>query len=261
MSAIEPRKTRLHVSGMSIELERRGRGEPLLLLYGEEALEIEAPFLDELAKEHEVLIPSPPGFGGSERPDWITNPDDIAYVYLDLVEKLAVEKAPVLGFSLGGWIAAEMATKDDAFISKLVLVAPYGIKVGGPVDRDIQDIWTLNPKEVMALKWHDSEKGKRDFPSMPEEKLAVIARNSESFARFCWEPYMHDPKLRRRLHRIQVPTLLIWGEKDGIVKPDYGTSYRDLIPGATIRFVPNARHFPHLEQPETFMEYLRDFLK
>lgn len=261
MSPTGIQKTHVDVGGIKIELERRGQGKPLLLLQGEEALEAEAPFLDGLAKDYELLIPAPPGFGTSDRPDWIGNPSDIAYVYLDLVEKLAIGKAPVLGFSLGGWIAAEMATKDDSFISKLVLVAPLGIKVGGPTARDIADIWTLNPKEIMALKWFDPEKGKRDFPSMPEEKLAVIARNTESFARFCWDPYMHNPKLKHRLHRIDVPTLLIWGEKDGIVKPDYGAAYRDLIRGSTIRFMPDAGHFPHLEQPQIFMEYLRDFLK
>ncbi len=260
MPAAEESKDRVNVSGMNIELERRGRGGPLLLLCGEEALETEAPFLDDLAKTYEVLLPSPPGFGESERPDWITSPDDIAYIYLDLVEKLGIKKAPVLGFSLGGWIAAEMATKDDSFISKLVLVDPYGIKVGTPTDRDIADIWSLHPAEVLRRKWHDPEKGKRDFPSMPEEKLTIIARNVESLARFCWDPYMHNPKLKRRLHRIQVPTLLLWGESDGIVAPAYGKAYADLIPGATLKTIANAGHYPHLEQSQIFMKHLSDFL-
>jgi pimeloyl-ACP methyl ester carboxylesterase len=261
MPPAEPKKSQVAVSGMNIELERRGQGKPLLLFYDEEALELEAPFLDDLARDYELLIPSPPGFGTSDRPDWITNVDDIAYVYLDLVEQLQLAKAPVLGFSLGGWIAAEMATKDCSFISKLVLVAPYGIKVGGPTDRDIQDIWSLDPQELMARKWFDPANGKRDYPAMPEDKLAVIARNSESFARFCWEPYMHNPKLKHRLHRIKAPTLLIWGENDGIVTPDYGAAYRQLIPGAQLKLVPEAGHLPQLEQPQTFMGYLRDFLK
>ncbi len=260
MSTAENRKARVHVTGMDIEVERRGRGEPLLLLYGEEALELEAPFLDDLAKLYDVVIPSPPGFGTSERPDWISSPDDIAYIYLDLVEKLGIKKAPVVGFSLGGWIAAEMATKDDAFISKLVLVDPYGIKVGLPTDRDIADVWSLHPGDVARRKWHDPEKGKRDFPSMPEDKLTIIARNVESLARFCWDPYMHNPKLKRRLHRIAVPTLLIWGENDGIVTPAYGKSYADLIPGATLKTIADAGHYPHLEQPQIFMKHLSDFL-
>ena len=173
MLTTDQRKTLIHVSGMDIELERRGKGQPLLLLYGEEGLEPEAPFIDELAKDYEVFMPSPPGFGNSERPDWIRSLDDVAYIYLDLIEKLALKNVPVVGFSLGGWLAAEIATKDDSFISKLALVDPYGIKVGGPYDRDIADFWCLPPSEVLKLKWHDTEKGKRDFPSMSEEKLTV----------------------------------------------------------------------------------------
>lgn len=260
MSETGQRAEHITIGDIEIELVRRGRGKPLLLLYGEEALELEAPLLDELARDHELIIPSPPGFGTSERPDWITNPDDIAYLYLDLVERLGLENAAVIGFSLGGWIAAEMATKVCSFLSKLVLVAPYGIRPGGPTDRDIQDIWLLPPDKVMGLKWFDKAKGKRDFPSMPDDKLAIIARNIESFARFCWEPYMHNPKLGHRLHRIEVPTLLVWGENDGIITPDYGRAYKKLIPGAELAVIPKAGHFPHIEQPRAFMEKLRGFL-
>jgi pimeloyl-ACP methyl ester carboxylesterase len=250
-----------NTDGLRLQIERRGKGPPLLLLAGEEQLELDAPFLDALAKDFEVIVPSPPGFGRSTRPDWITCPDDIAYVYLQLVDDLALRGIPVVGASLGGWIAAEMATKDDSFSSKLVLIDPYGIKVGGPTERDIADIWLLHPDEVAALKWFDPANGKRDFKSMPDDKLAVIARNIESFARFCWEPYMHNPKLKHRLHRIRVPTLLIWGENDGIVTPRYGETFRALIPGASMVTIPRAGHLPHLEQPQEFLQTLRAFLR
>jgi pimeloyl-ACP methyl ester carboxylesterase len=254
----------LHQIGPSgdlmLEIGRRGSGPPLLLLPGEEALELNAPFLDELTKSYEVIIPSPPGFGRSTRPDWITGPEDIAYMMLDIVDDLGLRNIPVVGCSFGGWIAAEMATKDDGFISKLVLVDPYGIKPGKPTDRDIQDVWLLSPDEVMALKWHDVAKGKRDFPSMPEDQLTIVARNRESFARFGWEPYLHNPKLPHRLHRIKVPTLLVWGESDGIVTPQYGEAYRKLIPDARLAIVPQAGHLPHIEQPQAFLKELRRFL-
>jgi pimeloyl-ACP methyl ester carboxylesterase len=243
-----------------IEVQRRGKGSPLLLLHSEEALELDAPILDELAKRHELIIPSPPGFGRSNRPDWINCPDDIAYLYLELIDDLGLDAVPVVGFSLGGWIAAEMASKHDGFMSKLVLVDPYGIKVGKPTERDIQDIWLLHPDEVMALTWFDIAKGKRDYPAMPEEQLTIVARNRESFARFCWEPYMHNPKLKHRLQRIKVPTLLIWGANDGIVTPRYGESYRALIPGAELSVIPKAGHLPHIEQPEEFLARLRAFI-
>ena len=260
MSTTETTSTFEDLAGVRIELERRGRGAPLLVLYGEEALELDAPFLAELARDHELIIPSPPGFGKSDRPDWMSSPDDIAYLFLDLLEKLKLGKCPVLGFSFGGWIALQMAIKDDSLISKLVLVDSYGVKIGGPMDRDVQDIWTLHPDKVARLKWADPEKGKRDFATMSEEELGVVARNVESFARFCWDPYMHDPKLKHRLHRVEVPTLFLWGEKDGIITPAYGRAFSKLIAGAEFAAIADAGHYPQIEQPQAFLKQLRNFL-
>lgn len=254
-------KELLTLGGIEVEVERRGKGKPLLLLHGEEALEAEAGFVDELARSHEVIIPSPPGYGASERPLWMTRPGDMSYVMLDLVEHYKIVDAVVVGCSLGGWIAAETATKDDGWIGKLVLVAPYGIKLGGPTDRDIADLWLLHPDKVAALKWHDAAKAKRDLKAMSDEQLAIIARNIETTARFCWEPYMHNPKLRHRLHRIEAPTLVVWGEHDGIVKADpSGRAYAGLIPRAKFSVVEGAGHLPHLEQPEAFMKVLKGFI-
>mgnify|MGYP000302368989 CR=1 FL=1 len=251
----------LTIQGMKIEVERMGSGSPLLVLLSEEAaFERTSPFIAELAKTHELVMPMAPGFGNSERPDWIGNPDDISYIYLDVVEKLGLKKIPVLGLSFGGWIAAEMAVKDDSFISKLSLVNPFGVKIGGPFDRDIQDIWTLHPSKVAALKYHDVEFGKRDYSQTSEADITIVARNLESFARFCWSPYMHNPTLRERLHRVNVPTLFIWGEKDGITAPSYGEAYSKLVPGAKFVKIANAGHYPHLEATDAFMSALNGFI-
>jgi pimeloyl-ACP methyl ester carboxylesterase len=243
-----------------IEVERRGAGAPLLILPSEEALEQQSQVLADLARDRELIIVSAPGFGRSDRPDWITRPDDISYVMLDLVQLLGLKKVDVLGFSLGGWIAAEMAIKDDSFISKLVLVDAYGVKLGGPYDRDIADLWLLHPNKVAELKWRNPDKGKRDYSAWSDADLSIVARNTESFARFCWEPYMHDPKLTQLLHRIEVPTLLIWGENDGVTPVAYGEGYAERIPGAQFRVVKEAGHYPHIEQPESFLGALRAFL-
>jgi pimeloyl-ACP methyl ester carboxylesterase len=248
------------IGDAAIELKRRGNGPPLLLLPGEEALEADAPLVERLATDHEVLILSPPGFERSHRPGWIVGVDDISYLYLEVLDKLKLTELRVIGCSLGGWIAAEMATKDDGRFSKLVLAAPYGIKVGGPMDRDIADIWTLPPQEVTARKWFNPEKGKRDFNAMSGDELAIVARNIESFARFCWQPYMHNPQLRHRLRRIGVPTLLVWGAYDGIVTSDYGRAYCEMIPGATMTVIDKAGHLPQIEQPDAFMAALAGFL-
>jgi pimeloyl-ACP methyl ester carboxylesterase len=246
--------------GLELEVERRGRGQPLLVLYGEEALELDAPVLVELAKKYELIIPSPPGFGASERPDWIESPDDIAYIYLDLAQSLGLHAVPTIGFSFGGWLALEMATKDASFCAKLVLVDPYGVKIGGPTDRDIVDPWNIHPTKAAGLKWFEPEKGKRDFGAMPEHELTIVARNNESFARFCWDPCLHNPKLMRRLHRVRVPTLFVWGEHDGIVSPDYGKAFSRKIPQAKFAIVGQAGHYPHLEQPTEFLTLVQDFL-
>lgn len=252
--------TRMKAGSVTHEVERRGAGRPLLVLMSEEQLERDAAILDTLAKNFELIIPSPAGFGASERPDWIGNPDDLSYMCLDILDALDLNNVLVVGFSLGGWIAAEMASKSTQRISKLVLVDSYGIKVGGPLDRDVMDIWTSHPTKVGQAKWADPDKGHRDYSKMNDDELTVVARNLESFARFCWDPYMHNPKLPHRLHRINVPTLVIWGEKDGLVTTAYGEAYAKLIPGAKFTVVPGMGHFPHLEAPDAFLSAFNAFV-
>jgi pimeloyl-ACP methyl ester carboxylesterase len=250
----------VRIGDVHLELERRGSGAPLLLLASEEGRERDSAFVDALAARYEIILPSAPGFGRSSRPEWVTRPDDIAYIYLDLLDHLNLRDIRVVGASLGAWIAAEMAAIDDATMDKLVLLAPYGIKVGGPLDRDIADMWLLHPDAVSALTWSDPANAVREYGDMPEDELRIIARNVESFARLCWEPYMFNPKLTHRLHRIGVPTLLLWGADDGIVRPAYGEAYCRLIPGARLAVVAQAGHFPHLEQPEAVTEQVVNFL-
>lgn len=250
----------ISVSGIDIEVRTAGTGAPLFLLASEEQLELESAFVSDLAKDHKVIMPSPPGFGVSGRPDWLTNPDDLAYIMLDLVEKFDLKNVPLVGCSLGGWIAAEMATKDDSRFSRLALIGAYGVKIGGPFDVDIQDLWVQHPAKVAAMKWRDVEKSKRDYASMTDDQLSVIARNTETFARFCWEPYMHNPKLKHRLHRIATPTLVIWGENDAVATPTYGKAYAGLIKGAKFTTIAEAGHYPQIEQPEAVVKALRAFL-
>lgn len=250
----------VNVQGIDIEVKTLGSGAPIFLLQGEEQLEEGSAFVADLARTHQVIMPSPPGFGKSGRPDWMTNPDDLAYVMLDLAGILGLNGAPLVGCSLGGWIAAEMATKDDSRFSHIVLIDPYGVKVGGPFDVDIQDLWILHPQKVAAMKWFDQEKSKRDFGAMSDDELTVVARNMESFARFCWEPYMHNPKLKHRLHRIQTPTLVLWGEQDGVASAAYGKAYAGLIPGAKFATIAEAAHYPQIEQPEAVLKALRAFI-
>jgi pimeloyl-ACP methyl ester carboxylesterase len=173
---------------------------------------------------------------------------------------LRVSDAVLVGACFGGWIAAEMAVRDTRRFAHLALVDPLGIKVGGVTERDIADMHAIPRDEYVRLAWADPAKGERDLMQMPETELASIARGREAFARFGWKPYMHNPHLKRWLHRIDVPTLLLWGEQDGIVRPSYGEAWRTEIRGARMDVIANAGHFPHWEQPRGFADRIARFI-
>ena len=248
------------VAGVSLELEERGEGRPLLFLHPGEGLEPRREWFDLLARRHRVIAPLHPGWGNFAVPTWLSSVDDLAYLYLDLAATLRFENAVLVGACFGGWVAAEMAVRDTRRFGKLVLVDPLGIKVGGVTERDIADMHAIPREEYMRLAWADPAKGERDLMRLPETELAAIARGREAFALFGWKPYMHNPRLKRWMHRIDVPTLLLWGERDGIVSTSYGEAWRAEIPGARMEVIPNAGHFPHWEQPQDFADRLAHFV-
>jgi pimeloyl-ACP methyl ester carboxylesterase len=248
------------VGGVEIEVVRRGSGKPLLLLPGEDMLEADSAFATGLARNFEVILVSPLGFGRSSRPDWLTQPADQAYLLLSLLKKLGLTRVPTIGCSLGGWIAAEMAVMDDDCFSRLVLIDPYGVKLGGPTEPDFADIYQLGPAKSAALKFRAPETMKRDFSKLSDDELGRIARNLESFARFGWEPYLHNPKLKHLLYRVTAPTLILWGEQDGIASADYARGFAKLIPDARVATIADAAHYPHIEQPDAALRHVTEFL-
>jgi len=248
------------VAGVSLDLTERGDGPPLLFLHPGEGLEPQREWLNLLARRYRVIAPCHPGWGNSVLPTWLSTVDDLAYLYLDLVAALRLEKAVLVGACFGGWIAAEMAVRDTWRFAKLVLADPLGIKVGGVTDRDIADMHAMSRDEYMRLAWADPVNGERDLMQIPETELAAIARGREAFALFGWKPYMHNPRLKRWLHRINIPTLLLWGERDGIVGTSYGEAWRAEIAGARMEIIANSGHFPHWEQPRDFADRLSRFV-
>lgn len=240
------------VCGVELEIEERGSGTPLLFLHAGEGLAPERPWLDLLAKRHRVIAPWHPGFGGSALPDWIGTVDDLAYLYLDLAKQLGLEKAVLVGTCFGGWIAAEMAVRSTAVFSRLVLAAPLGIKVGGREQRDISDMHAITRADFLSRAWADPKHGAMDPSQMSDAELQRIVRGREALALFGWKPYMHNPRLKRWLHRIDKPTLLVWGDKDRIVAPAYGEAFADAIPGAKLDILPGCGHYPAWEKPDDF---------
>jgi pimeloyl-ACP methyl ester carboxylesterase len=240
------------VNGIKVEAIEKGRGRPLLFLHPGIGLDRNAPVIDKLAERARVIAPSHPGFGNSEQPKSFTTFDDLAYFYLDLLDELDLRDTIVVGVSLGAWIAAEIAIKSTARLSRLVLANAVGIKVGARDTRDIVDIFAITEPELNKLAYFDPKIAERDYKAMAEADVRVIARNREASARYGWSPYMHDPKLKGRLHRIRIPTLFLWGAADRILTESYGRAYCAAIPGARFETIERAGHYPHIEQPDAF---------
>jgi pimeloyl-ACP methyl ester carboxylesterase len=249
------------VAGVTLDIQEAGRGRPMLFLHPGEGMQPNRPWIEALARNHRVIAPHHPGFGNSSLPDWFGTVDDIAYLYLDLAKQLDLKDAVLVGACFGGWIAAEMAVRDTRRFAALVLSAPLGIKVGGVLDRDITDMHGIPRAEFLRLAWANPENGTVDYASLPDTELAAIARARESLALFGWKPYMHNPRLKRWLHRIDISAHLIWGDSDGIVSTSYGEAWQAEIPGATMTVVPRAGHYPHWEQPDAFAAAVTEFTR
>lgn len=252
---------RITLAGAGLDLEERGDGRPLLFLHAGAGLAPERPWLDLLARRYRVIAPWHPGWGNSPLLDANATVDDLAYLYLDLAAALRLEQAVLVGAGFGGWIAAEIMVRSTARFGCLVLVDPLGVKWRGREARDIADMHALPPGECRRLAWADPKRGEVDYASLPEAELAAVVRGREAFVRYGWKPYMHNPRLKRWLHRIDRPTLLLWGARDGIVTPEYGEGWQQAIPDARLETIADAGHFPHWEQPEEFDERLSAFVE
>jgi len=244
-----------------IEVERLGKGPPLLMLHGEDGYELNADLIEQFSSRFEVFLPRMPGFGKSTLPDTIRNIDDIAYLWLDLIDHYKLQNVTVLGASVGAWLALEIATKNSARIGKMVLAGAVGVKFGGAYDRDIADIYFHAADRVRAMRFYDPAKDPQaDMTGYTKAQAFAVARQREAIVKLCWEPYMHNPALRRRLNRAPPPTLVVWGAKDGMTPPKYGRALARSLPDASFVSIARAGHFPHIEQPELFAQALDSFL-
>src|SRR4051812_33350733 len=173
----------LSIDGVALELVTRGHGRPLLFLHPEIGLGPDAAVLEQLAERTRVIAPSHPGFGRSELPRSMTSVDDLAYFYLDFLERVDLRDVILLGVSFGAWIAAEIAVKTTERVSHLVLANPVGIKVSDRETRDIVDMFAISEKEFQELAYHDAGAATRDYRAMSDEDVRIVARNRESTGR------------------------------------------------------------------------------
>jgi pimeloyl-ACP methyl ester carboxylesterase len=186
------------VAGIELELTEIGTGLPLLMLHGAGGFDPRQPVNALLAKHRRLICPSHPGFGKSALPDWLDSVDDIAHVYLELMDLLDFATVELIGCSVGAWIGAEMATKAPERFTKLIFVGPVGVKTGSQDRLDLPDVFALPADELNGLLFRDPNKMVRDPASLSDDELAIVVRNRETLALIAWEPYMHNPKLKHR---------------------------------------------------------------
>jgi pimeloyl-ACP methyl ester carboxylesterase len=220
---------------------------PLLFLHGAGGADSALPFLSGFAGLRRVIVPDLPGFGRSATPAWLDNIHDAAYACLEFIEALDLRGLHLVGTSLGGWIALEVAVRDASRIASLTLVGASGIRPG---DIPTGDLFMWSPEERVRRLIADPALADRilALPQTPEQ-AEVALRNHFTTARLAWEPRFFDPHLEKWLHRVRVPTHVIWGGEDQLFPPAYGRRLASLIPGARFSVIPDCGHLPQVERP------------
>lgn len=251
----------VEVGGAKVQLLRGGTGQPLLLLHGVEGNLGWVPFVQELSTRFTVYLPSHPGFGASDRPVWIESIPDLAGFYGWFLQEQGLEGVPVIGFDIGGWIAAEMAAMCGHAFGKIMLVGAAGIK---PEKGEILDIFLITPAQIRDLSFHDPKQVPEydrlyNSPLTPEQQY-VADRNREMALRVTWKPYMFDPRLRSLLRRVRVPTRILWGREDRVIPLNCGELYQQAIPSSELVVIDRCGHMPHIERPAEFVRQALAFL-
>ena len=232
-------------------VERVGKGRAVLLLHGGAGPATMRQLLS-LLDDHHVVLPTHPGFDGTERPVWLASISDLALCYLALLDTLELGGVTVVGNSVGGWIAVEMAARRPRAIARLLLLNAVGIsptETTGPI---------INPMEISAqrlaeLAFADPTKvGSPDF-----EAAQRVSANQRVLNIYAGDPFMHDPSLGERLGEIAITTSVLWGVCDRIVLPAYGEAFARAIPNASFGLIADAGHLPQVEQPQVVADNIR----
>jgi len=252
-----------------VQLLRGGEGPALVYLHSA-AGEAANPTAENLADDHAVFCPVFPGFGESEGIDQIDDMEDAAFHLLDLFDRLGLDSPSVVGLSFGGWMAAELATRYPERVSKLVLINPVGLYIDG---QPVKEIFGRTPAELaedmfadqshpMAQMMHMLSEFRGDVGQqveVPLELVLPIWKSMSATAKLGWDPYLHNPKLRRRLHRITAPTLVIHGAQDTLAPKAISEAYTAEIPDARLVDVDGGAHLIALEKPAEVADLIREF--
>jgi pimeloyl-ACP methyl ester carboxylesterase len=245
-------------AGCKLHLSRAGGGKPALVLHHDTGTPDRLPFYDALATTYDVLVPHHPGYGRSERPDWMRSVRDIAVAYRGLLSELGLEKAALIGLGFGGWIAAEMASMAPRDLSKLVLVGAMGIK---PPEGDILDQAIVGYIDYARAGFHEQTAFDRVYGAEPSnDQLVAWDICREMSFRIAWKPYMYSQTLAHLLGAVRAPALLVWGDDDKVVPLSAGRRYAKALPNAELQTVKACGHCADMEKPDELARLVTAFL-
>ncbi len=245
------------IAGLKLHVSRAGSGPPVLVLHHDIGTVGRLPFYDALAEKHDVVIPHHPGWGKSERPQWMRHPRDISAIYSWLLADLGVAGVSLLGLGFGGWIAAEMVSQSPQAYRKLVLVGAMGIK---PPEGEIADQAIVSYIDYPRSGFHDQAAFAATYGDVTTDQLEAWDIAREMSFRTAWKPYMYSQTLPHLLGGVRCPALIIWGDDDRIVPLSAGHAYARALPGATLTTIPACGHFAEMEKPEAVARLATDFL-
>ena len=252
-------ESKIDIRGTALYLRRGGSGEPMLFLHGASGVPGWIPTFQALSKTHDLMVPDHPTYGLSDEPDWLDRMEDLAMFYLDFLDQMDLEVVHLVGNSLGGWLAMEIAVRNCTRLKSLTLVGAAGIRIAG---KPIADIFMMDPDDLVREIFVDQTYADNILNmELTEEQMDIQIRNRVATARLGWQPRLFNPNLRKWLHRITVPTHVIWGDTDKIVDPAYAAEFGEIISGSEVTIIEKAGHLPHIEKSEHFVEAVSGFLQ
>jgi len=234
-----------------------GSGRPLFVMHHDVGNPGWLPFYDSLAANFAVHVPSHPGFGKSDRPEWMRTVRDTAILYQTLLQKIGSGAVTTVGLGFGGWIAAEMAMMCQHGFSSLVLVNPMGFQ---PQQGEILDQFLINTIDYVRSGFENQDKYTELYTAEPSlDQLEQWEINREMTSRIAYKPYMYDQTLPHLIRGVRVPTLIVWGAHNRIVPPICGEQYREGIGGSRLETISGAGHFLEVEKPAELARLVREF--